>query len=186
MTTRKFLNRLIVAIALAVAIVFAASFAAAQTPDAAATAQPPADVAQENELAKAKAAGESKGTATPTPVFTNYRNIEIGMAADDVRNKLGNLREKGETQDFFVLSDREMAQVFYDAQGKVRAISIDYMGKDSNAPAPMRVLGEDLQANADGSMYLLKRYPVVGYWVSYNRTAGDDPTVTITMQRMTP
>jgi hypothetical protein len=46
------------------------------------------------------------------------------------------------------------------------------------------VLGVELQAKPDGSMYELERYPAAGYWVSYNRTAGDKPIVTITMQRM--
>jgi len=31
-------------------------------------------------------------------------------------------------------------------------------------------------------MYQLKRYPDAGDWVSYNRTAGDKPIVTITMK----
>jgi hypothetical protein len=46
------------------------------------------------------------------------------------------------------------------------------------------VLGVELQAKPDGSMYELKRYPDAGYWVSYNRTAGDKPIVTITMQKI--
>jgi hypothetical protein len=46
------------------------------------------------------------------------------------------------------------------------------------------VLGTELQAKPDGSMYQLNRYPEAGYWVSYNRTAGDKPIITITMQKM--
>jgi hypothetical protein len=64
------------------------------------------------------------------------------------------------------------------------AVSVDYFGGNSNAPLPTSVLGEDLQAKPDGSMYQLKRYPDAGYWVSYNRTAGDNPVVTITMQKI--
>ena len=36
----------------------------------------------------------------------------------------------------------------------------------------------------DGSMCQLNRYPEAGYWVSYNRIAGDKPIVTITVQKM--
>jgi hypothetical protein len=93
------------------------------------------------------------------------------------------LREKGKLQDFFVFSDNESAEVFYDSEGKVKAISIDYMGKGSNPPTALEVLGEDIQAKPNGSMYELKRYPSAAYWVAYNRTAGDNPTVTITMQK---
>jgi hypothetical protein len=121
--------------------------------------------------------------ATPTaPVFKDYRGISLGMSVDDVRAKLDGLN-KGEGQDFLVLSERESAQIYYDKQGKVIAISIDYFG-GSNAPAPDAVLGAALQAKADGSMYQLNRYADAGYWVSYNRTAGDKPIVTITIQKM--
>ncbi|MFY9620615.1 MAG: hypothetical protein WAQ99_12470 [Pyrinomonadaceae bacterium] len=118
------------------------------------------------------------------PVFSEYRGIKIGMTADEVRKLVDKLRDKGEKQDFFVLSDTETAQVFYDKDGKVRAISIDYLGKGSDPPMPVEVLGEEIQPKSDGSMYGLKRYPSAGFWIAYNRTAGDDPTVTITMQKV--
>jgi hypothetical protein len=125
----------------------------------------------------------SKAEATNVPVFTAYRDIKVGMSAEDVRATLDGAK-KGEGQDFFVFSEREAAQIYYDKEGKVTAISIDYFGDNSNAPSPDAVLGVALQAKADGSMYQLNRYPEAGYWVSYNRTAGDKPIVTITMQKM--
>lgn len=121
-------------------------------------------------------------TASNLPVFTDYRGVKIGMTADDVRAKLDDL-EKGKDQDFLAFSDHESAQIYYDQAGKVMAISVDYFD-NSNAPAPEVVLGETLQAKGDWSMYQMKRYPEAGYWVSYNRTAGDKPIVTITMQKM--
>lgn len=122
--------------------------------------------------------------ATPNaPVFTDYRGVSIGMAADDVRAKLEKIKE-GESQDYLAFSDQESAQIYYDDKGKVTAISIDYFGGDGKAPTPEAVLGVGIQPKPDGSMYLLTRYPQAGYWVSYNRTAGDKPIVTITMQKM--
>ena len=59
----------------------------------------------------------------------------------------------------------------------------ELLGDNSNAPSPA-ALGTELQTKADGSMYQLNRHPEAGYWVSYNRTAGDKPIVTITMQKM--
>jgi len=105
------------------------------------------------------------------------------LSADEVRSKLQNLK-KDQGQDFYVFSDKESAQIYYDNKGKVMAISIDYFGDNSNAPAPDAVLGTSLEAKPDGSMYQLKRYADAGFWVSYNRTAGDKPIVTITMQKM--
>jgi hypothetical protein len=137
-----------------------------------------------NELSKATVvSSKPENKMTAEPQFAVYRGIQMGMSAEDVRAKLDHLQEKGKLQDFFVFSDKETAQVFYDTEGKVTAISIDYMGRDSNPPTPREVLGEDIQAKPDGSMYQLRRYPSVGYWVAYNRTAGDDPVVTITMQK---
>ena len=125
----------------------------------------------------------SNAAATNLPVFTDYRGVPIGMTAEEVRAKLDGLK-KGEGQDFLVFSDRESAQIYYNSEGKVTAISIDYFGGNSNAPSPDAVLGVGLAAKADGSMYQLNRYPEAGYWVSYNRTAGDKPIVTVTMQKM--
>ena len=117
------------------------------------------------------------------PVYTDYRGVAIGMTADEVRSKLDGIK-KGNGQDFLVFSEYESAQIYYDDKNKVTAISIDYIGDNTKAPTPETVLGAALQAKADGSMYQLNRYPEAGYWVSYNRTAGDKPIVTITIQKM--
>ena len=125
----------------------------------------------------------SKPAAVNVPVFTDYRGIKIGMTAEEVRAKLDHVK-KGDNQDFLAFSEQESAQIYYDDKGKVTAISIDYFGGNSNAPSPEVVLGAGIQAKPDGSMYQLNRYPDAGYWVSYNRTAGDKPIVTITMQKI--
>jgi hypothetical protein len=135
------------------------------------------------EVATAIDKSASNATTANVPVFTDYRGVKIGMKAEQVRAKLEGLK-KGERQDFLVFSERESAQIYYDDQGKVIAVSVDYFGNNSNAPSPDSVLGAALQARADGSMYQLNRYPDAGYWVSYNRTAGEKPIVTITMQKM--
>jgi hypothetical protein len=145
----------------------------------------PTSAQQQNEIAKASEATKRvEESLAPQPLFQGYRGVTLGLTAEEVRAKLDRLKEKGKIQDFFVFSDTEWAQIFYDKDGKVIAISVDYLGKASNPPTSREVLGEDLIAKADGSMYELKRYPDAGYWVSYNRTAGNDPTVTITMQKM--
>ena len=122
--------------------------------------------------------------AIPTaPVYQDFMGVTIGMAANEVREKLGHLKDRGEHQDLFVFSESQSAQVFYD-QGKVKAISVDYVVKGGEAPTPESVLGESVQAKPDGSVYQLKRYPAAGYWVAYSRTAGDSPIVTVTIQKI--
>lgn len=164
------LNRLLLP---ALVLVLAVSIAAAQTGSS--------PSAQE-EVATASNAAASKTTAANVPVFADYRGVKIGMMAEEVRGKLDGI-QKGTSQDFLVLSERESAQIYYDKTGKVTAISIDYFDP-GNAPSPDAVLGTTLQAKDDGSMYQLNRYPEAGYWVSYNRTAGDKPIITVTMQKM--
>jgi hypothetical protein len=46
------------------------------------------------------------------------------------------------------------------------------------------VLGTEIEVKPDGSIYKLLRFPKAGYWVSYSRTAGDAPLITITMKKM--
>ena len=112
-----------------------------------------------------------------------FRGVVIGMQAEELRKKLGSPRDTSETLDFYVFSDNESAQVVYDASHAVSAISIDFTGK-SAAPAAKDVLGVDVEVFPDGSMYKMIRYPKSGYWISYNRTAGTDGMVSITMQKI--
>jgi len=117
------------------------------------------------------------------PVYEEYRGVRIGMTAKDVRAKLNHLK-KGDRQDFFAFSERELAQIYYDDRGQVIAISIDYFGNKSDVPTADAVLGTALQPRADGSMFRRNRYPEAGYSVSYSRTTGEKPFITITMQRI--
>lgn len=119
------------------------------------------------------------------PVFQEYRGVQIGWLADDVRKKLGNPADKGDEQDFYVFGDKETCQVLYDKETrKVTAISVDFLNGASGVITPQQVFGSDIESKPDGSKYKLVRYPKAGYWVSYSRTAGDTPIVTITMQKL--
>lgn len=120
------------------------------------------------------------------PVFNEYRGVKIGWLADEVRKKLGSPANKGDEQDFYVFSDsKETAQVLYDkATGKVTAISVDFMNGAREVITPQQVFGTDFDAKPDGSKYKLVRYPKAGYWVSYSRTAGDTPIITVTIQQI--
>jgi hypothetical protein len=118
------------------------------------------------------------------PAYTAVTEIRLGMSADEVRKTLGRLKTKGERQDFFEFSESKLAQVFYDSDGKAVAISFDYLGTNSGAPTPEAVLGEAVQPKPDGSVYALKRYPELGYWVAFSRTAGDNPVTSITVQKI--
>jgi hypothetical protein len=118
------------------------------------------------------------------PLFAEFHGVRIGTTADEARKKLGNPRDKGDDQDFYVFNDNEAVQVFYDKQKMVSAISIDFMTGAANIPAPRDVVGSEPEAKPDGSVYKMVRYPKAGYWVSYSKSAGASPTITVTIQKI--
>jgi len=133
----------------------------------------------------ARAQEQSQIDAKDDPTFHDYKGVSLGMSADEARRKLGTPQDKSDAQDFYTVSDKETVQVSYDAQHNVAAIAIMFLDPDK-APASKAVLGAELPAGADGRMYRLVRYPKVGYWVSYSRTAGDSPLITVMMQKYKP
>jgi hypothetical protein len=118
------------------------------------------------------------------PAFREYKGIKIGMPADAVRKLLGNPADKGDAQDFYTFGETETAQVFYDDTRNVSAISVNYFGNVTKAPTAKVVLGAEADARPDGSLYKRIQYPKAGYWVSYNRTAGDSPMITVAVQKI--
>ena len=117
------------------------------------------------------------------PLYEEFKGLKLGASQGEARKLLGNPQEKDKTQDFFVFSDAQRARVYYDDKGAVSAIIVTYIGKSAKAPEPKAILGSDIEAKPDGSMYKMVSYPKSGYWVAYSRTAGDEPLTIITMQR---
>jgi hypothetical protein len=147
----------------AASLVIAASSSNAQTPRRTATS----------------ASGEDEAV-----LFRDYRGIQLGMTADEVRKKLGDPKDKGDEQDFFVFNDTETAQIVYDKTHKVVTISADFMTVGDKVPTPKQIFGGDVEAKADGSVYRMLRLQKAGYWISYNRTGGASPLTTVTLQKI--
>ena len=136
-------------------------------------------------------AAQTRRAATPAAaaeeemgLFKEYRGVQLGMSADEVRKKLGDPKEKGDEQDFYIFSENETAQVYYDQTHKVMAISADFTNAATAIPTAKQLFGNEVEAKADGSIYRLVRYPKAGYWLSYNRTTGTAPLTTITIQKI--
>ena len=128
-----------------------------------------------------KPAGEEE------PIFTDYRGVQIGWLSEDVRKKLGSPADKGEEQDFYIFNEKETAQILYDkATHKVITISVDFANGASGVITPQQVFGAEIEAKPDGSKHKLVRYPKHGYWISYSRTAGDSPIISVTIQKLIP
>jgi hypothetical protein len=134
-------------------------------------------------LSAPRAVAQDKPDKAEEPPFHDYKGVHIGMTADEARKKLGSPADKGDKQDSFVFNDNESCQVYYDETKKVYAVAVTYLGGNA-IPAPKTILGIDAEVKQDGSLNKLVRYPKVGYWVAYTRTAGDAPMTIITMQKI--
>jgi outer membrane protein assembly factor BamE (lipoprotein component of BamABCDE complex) len=130
-----------------------------------------------------------KGTAQPSGdeesvLFHDYRGVQLGMTADEVRKKLGDPKDKGDEQDFFIFNESETAQIVYDKTRKVITISADFMTAGASVPTAKQVFGSEIEAKTDGSVYRMVRFTKAGYWLSYNRTSGASPLTTVTLQKI--
>ncbi len=125
-----------------------------------------------------------QGDGVDSPLFLEFKGVRIGMSADEARKKLGSPRDKGDEVDIYQFNDNQGAQVYYDKAKTVMAISIDFASGASDVPSAKDVIGGEADARPDGSAFKMVRYPKAGYWVSYSKTAGQSPTITITMQKI--
>ena len=123
-------------------------------------------------------------SSPPKPITTFYKEVKIGISAEEVRELLG--KAKIDDKDgFFYETDTEMVQIRLDENGKVRLVSVTYENRAPKAPRYSDIFGEEpTNTKPDGSVYRLVRYPEVGYWVAYSRTGGNEPTTTVTMQKL--
>ena len=118
------------------------------------------------------------------PPYSAYKGVSIDMTMDEARAKLGKAKETSDTQDFYIFSDNESAQVFYGPAKTVSAVTVTYTGKLDAAPTAKAVFGEDAEVKPDGGIFKMARYPKYGFWISYNKTAGDDALIIIAMQKI--
>ena len=123
-------------------------------------------------------------TEDDSSVIRDYRGIQLGMLADDVRKKLGEPKDKGDDQDFYLFGETETAQIVYDKTHKVVTISADFLTGTTAIPTAKQIFGTEVEAKADGSVYKMVRFPKAGYWLSYNRTSGSSPLTTVTFQKI--
>jgi hypothetical protein len=131
---------------------------------------------------KSRAAANAP-SVTQQPLYTEYKGVRLGMTAQQARSKLGNPAFIDKELGYFVFSETETVQIGYDAAGRVKTISVDYLN-GIGAPEPRAVVGTELETRENGSLYKVVYYESQGFWVSYNRTAGPVIIVTITIQKI--
>jgi hypothetical protein len=127
--------------------------------------------------------GFTESAATQQPLYGDYKGVRIGMTVNEARVKLGQPTREFENQDLYVVSETETLQIFFDAARKITAISVDYLGT-TGAPDYKAIVGDNIEMKPDGSMYKVVRYEQLGFWVSFNRTAGELGIITVTIQKI--
>jgi hypothetical protein len=132
---------------------------------------------------KAQALAHHETTPSQQPLYGDYKGVRIGTTAAEVHEKLGVPTQKGDDQDFYVISENVTAQIAYDVAHKVIAISVDYLD-GVGAPDYRAVVGGDIETKPDGTMYKIVHYEKLGFWVSYHRSVGQVFVVSITIQKM--
>ena len=126
----------------------------------------------------------SPAPASSGPLYRDFRGVELGMTSDEARERLGKPKDGGNAMDYFEFSDHQRASVYYDTDKKVEAIIATYVGPKSEAPAPEVIVGSSIEFAEDGSGSKKVDYPAEGFWVAYNRTAGDQSFVMITIKKL--
>jgi hypothetical protein len=133
--------------------------------------------------AATSAAGSSFTADNSVPLFSTYKGISIGMLTEQVRASLGTPKDSKDATDFFSVSDHEYIAVYYEG-GRVTAFTITFSGNLNSAPTAKAVLGEEAEVKPDGRLFKMVQYPKAGFWVSYNKIAGDEPMVMIAVRKI--
>jgi outer membrane protein assembly factor BamE (lipoprotein component of BamABCDE complex) len=130
------------------------------------------------------------GAQTPDkknlPVWQSYKGVSLGMTADEVRAKLGAAKSEDADGFFYVFSETENAQFLLDKDKKVRTVSVVFTAENTAAPKFAEVFGKtaEPEAKPDGSIFKMVKYTDAGYWISYNRMAGEKAMVIVMIQKM--
>jgi hypothetical protein len=115
------------------------------------------------------------------PIYREYRGVRLNMTIEEARAKLGAAQFRSDDLDYYIFSTSESAQIAYKAN-KVVTISVDFTA-GVGAPDYKTVVGTGLLLErTDGSSYRMVEYDAEGFWVSYNKSAGTVPVITITLQ----
>ena len=104
------------------------------------------------------------------PAFSDFKGVSIGMRADEARKKLGNPRDKGVEQDFYMFGDNQAVQVFYDKVSRKRDFDRFYERCQRDS-----ILQETLGAEAEERRRLCIQIDSLskrGLLVSYSRLPG--------------
>lgn len=120
------------------------------------------------------------------PLWQSYKGVSIGTTADEVRTKLGTPKSEDADGFFYVFSETENAQILFDNEKKVRTVSVVFDALNPTSPTFADVFGKTAQAQPkpDGSIFKMMRYEDAGYWVSYNRMAGEKAMVIVMIQKL--
>jgi outer membrane protein assembly factor BamE (lipoprotein component of BamABCDE complex) len=120
------------------------------------------------------------------PAWQSYHEITLGATAEQVREKLGLPKTEDAESLFYIVSDLETAQFLLDTEGKVKAISVIFDAEHLKSPTYSEVFGNSVvvEPREDGGIFKMMRYEDLGFWISYNRMAGEKAMVIVLIQKI--
>lgn len=126
------------------------------------------------------AAQVNRNSKTDLPVWQNYKGVVLGMTAAEVRQKLGAPKSGNEADFFYIFSETETADIIFSGE-KVTTISVSFTEEHANPPKFEDVFSKSVKAEPkpDGAIFKKVDYPDAGFWISYNRMAGEKAMVMI-------
>src|SRR5688572_18365687 len=73
-----------------------------------------AQQARASNAPRAATPAAAPGDPVEEPTFREYKGVRIGMSTDEARKLLGAPTDKSDSQDFYLVSEKETVQVMYD------------------------------------------------------------------------
>src|SRR3712207_5511164 len=144
---------------------------------------PQPNTQSQEQTTQTPAPAQQPAPAAAEPLYTEFKGVKIGTAREEARKKLGSPQEKDKSQDFFAISDRQRARLYYDEKGAVSAVIVTHVGKSADIPTPKAIPGATIEAKQDVSRCQIVSDPKPADWVTDGRTTGDGPLTMIAMQK---
>jgi hypothetical protein len=103
------------------------------------------------------------------------------MSAADVLQKLGAPKSDADNNFFYIFSETETVDIIFTSEKKVGSVSAMFTEEHINPPKFEDVFSKNVKAvpKPDGAIFKRVNFPEAGYWVSFNRTAGDKAMVIV-------
>jgi hypothetical protein len=117
-------------------------------------------------------------------VMREYRGVKLGMARDEVRQKLGRPSNEAATEEGYALGGGNAMRVYYTPEKTVKTIVLYFYNEDDKVPKFADVVGEaEVEQGPGGSQRAKFIDQEADLSVTMFRNGGANPMTVITINR---